>query len=269
MINAYSLLGYSKDKKGICHGFSLRWLEAALLQEEDLFNERVTYVAKSGEQLPYLINEVKAKKGIALNHEDKNLLEVAAFFDSVSLYQSPEKHHAVFNVKQANTPFNLDGLLQDDFTLISNYASSDKIQKLGGLTSIYSQSIIGTDKEISEYFLNLGKLLEETNINQDTFAFKFGNTKHAMAMTYTRGKGWRFMDINQYPVKSLAPLQTKELASLVRQGIGYHDWVNGTSYTSFNLSLITTKNKLAPAELTLLTDQLNDFKNQYKKENCL
>ena len=39
-------LGYSPDNDGICYGFSIRWIEASILGEQDLFNNRLQKIYK-------------------------------------------------------------------------------------------------------------------------------------------------------------------------------------------------------------------------------
>ncbi|MBA4696224.1 MAG: hypothetical protein H2069_02395 [Legionella sp.] len=122
LLACHQRLGYT-ETEGICHGFSLNWLEACLLGKEKQFNDRIQWIEayllgkekKQQDALQCLwsfnkskqlndrikhtgvINEfaqsiesVKAKKGINLTQEDIVLLDILAFFDSVELFQSPK-----------------------------------------------------------------------------------------------------------------------------------------------------------------------------------
>ncbi|HAU1297399.1 TPA: hypothetical protein JBI36_14595 [Legionella pneumophila] len=58
-------LGYS-DVEGVCHGISIRWLEACLLGEEHVFHERIKHlerIVSSGQDIVKLMEAVKEKKG--------------------------------------------------------------------------------------------------------------------------------------------------------------------------------------------------------------
>lgn len=251
LVNIYKALGYAQDPKGICYGFSMRWLEASLLNETTFLYERVKLILDLNEKLPLLIQQLKDKKGKDLTSQDKELLAVAAFFDSINLYHSPDKHDSFFTSKNLVRQRHID--------VISAIAASDKIQQLGGLTSSYSESLIGEDEQMGAYFHQLALYLEESSNSQNVFAFRLSSTNHAIALTYIRGKGWEFMDINQYPPKQFPLSQTKELASFIRKG-----FKNTNSYSAFNLSFITTNNSTSKSELKPLVEKLE----QFKKDNA-
>ncbi|HGH3073270.1 TPA: hypothetical protein ACJIJP_002843 [Legionella pneumophila] len=57
-------LGYS-DVKGVCHGISIRWLEACMSGEEHVFHERlkrIEQIVSSGQDIVKLMDVVKEKK---------------------------------------------------------------------------------------------------------------------------------------------------------------------------------------------------------------
>jgi ankyrin repeat protein len=251
LLDSYFALGYSKESKGLCRGVSTQWLEASFLKERHLFRKRINNIIILGEKLPYSIYKVKEKKGKGLTKSDRELLDIQAYYDSLTLFNAPSEYGALFHLNYVVEQTNIE--------TISAYASSDSIKKLGGLTSIYSEPVIGTQRVISNYFSDLSVLLEEAKTARDVFGFILSSNDHAIALTYTPGKGWDFMDINQYPPKHLTKIETKKLASLIHKG-----FKPNSPYTCFNVSLITTKKN--HSLLSPLINKLKLFKNNHQKK---
>ena len=86
-------LGYFQKPGGLCHGTTLRFLEAYLLDEQDTFISRINKIA-SIKNLDVLIHQTqeKVKKHESLTTDDSMHLEILAFYDSLMLYHSPQNH---------------------------------------------------------------------------------------------------------------------------------------------------------------------------------
>lgn len=64
VLTCFLELGYS-DVKGVCHGISIRWLEACMSGEEHVFHERlkrIEQIISSGQDIVKLMDVVKEKK---------------------------------------------------------------------------------------------------------------------------------------------------------------------------------------------------------------
>lgn len=278
LLACHQRLGYT-ETEGICHGFSLNWLEACLLGKEKQFNDRIQWIEayllgkekKQQDALQCLwsfnkskqlndrikhtgvINEfvqsiesVKAKKGINLTQEDIVLLDILAFFDSVELFQNPNEHIAVFNTSSF--------LNQQDIEGISYFASSDLIRCAGGLAKVYSYPSICTVNEIKIYLDSLAAAIESntTATSKETVGLNLMSSDHSIVLTYTQGKGWKFMDINQYPSKVYEIKQTNLLAKDIIAGFDTYG-----AYTAFTTRVFTTQNN--PFKVSL-KDTLDIFK---------
>lgn len=238
-------LGYT-DTPGCCHGFSIGWLEACLLDNEALFNQRIHSILEAGDGLVKPIEAVKQKKSENLTAKDKELLEILAFFDRLELYQSPYSHSSLFSAP----------LMQCDIEAISNFASSTAIQAAGGLAMIYSEPVIYTKTEMISYLNALGVLLEQSGTQiKKPFGIILNNYNHNISVTYTPGKGWNFMDINSYPSQFFNANQTSFLATRIMRG-----FQSKGPHCAFNISVVTTGNHF---NLMNLKETFNHFKKTH------
>ncbi|MGL5741113.1 MAG: ankyrin repeat domain-containing protein [Legionella sp.] len=77
------------------------------------------------------------------------------------------------------------------------------------------------------------------------YGIVLSNACHTIALTYTSWRGWKMMDINQYPPKTFHFSDTEKLAQLIVLGFKLHN----STYIAFNTSLFTTGNYPFIAEL--------------------
>jgi hypothetical protein len=118
-------LGYTKDESigGVCHGFTIRWLEAKFLQQEKQFKDRVnrilqdetalqkiaefktlltqektknTIIDLSEDDIEKTINQEKPLLDIKLTSELQFFIQLLGidtltFLDSLMLFQNPQK----------------------------------------------------------------------------------------------------------------------------------------------------------------------------------
>lgn len=209
-------LGYtSYDNNGTCNGFTLRWLEACFLGEEDIFNRRVerivTALKNTGsiEQINAVKDKVKAHE--TLTPEDNNWLDLLAFYESMALYQKPMAHAHVFNKV----------LSQHDISSSSQLASSKEIYDLGGLTSIYSELGIYTQEEIKDLLYQFETALEyESYPEEASIGFILRNQDHMIGLVYQRDSHlWKLKDINRDSFLLTEEILTAEqLAGAIFQG---------------------------------------------------
>jgi ankyrin repeat protein len=241
-------LGYHGTKEGCCHGVTMRWIEACLLNEEKIFDTRIRKINDEGKSLVEKIDEVKlkAREHQELTQEDKELLDILAFYESLELYQMPSKFSDTFNVDEAYS--------QHDAAAISNIAASDQIKERGSLAVIYSEPGIYTADEISMYLDELANTINESGNTNDIFGVLLHNVNHAIGLTYQPRKEWRFMDINQYPPRLFQ--KSQDVVSMIAKG-----FANNSPYFAFNTSMIVTGDHAK--QLDSLREQLDIVKNSH------
>ncbi|HAT1796768.1 TPA: ankyrin repeat domain-containing protein [Legionella pneumophila] len=252
VLNCFLKLGYS-DVEGVCHGISIRWLEACLLGEEHVFHERIKHlerIVSSGQDIVMLMDAVKEKKGKNLSKEDEDLLDILAFFDSLDLYHAPYRHTELFGLSSDSN--------QKNIAFHSDLAASDKINALGGLTQVYSQALIPDEAELKHYLDELGFIMQAgSGSSKDVLGVLLSSFNHTLAVTYKPGNGWGFMDINQYPPKVYKVEETGLLAKMIIKGLNS---VPPSSYLALDASIYTTTRN---PQVYSLTTQLGQFKSSH------
>lgn len=244
LVDLFNQLGYAKTP-GLCHGLAIRWIEACLLNEEHLFLARLEAILARGVAIKKDFARVKAKKGKNLTEEDLTCFEVMGFFDSLAFFQTPARY-AKFSGKS---------VAQGNVDLFSSLASSRKIHERGGLSTVYSTSNLYYREEIKSYFDDLTNLIDVLDIPADeTIGFLLSSLTHSIALTYSKNRGWSFMDSNQYPPKLV---RTDELPQLLAQAFFLPIEENQLAFTT---RVITTRNN---PKLATLTDTFNQLEQRY------
>ncbi|HIG0429499.1 TPA: ankyrin repeat domain-containing protein [Legionella pneumophila] len=252
VLTCFLELGYS-DVEGVCHGISIRWLEACMSGEEHVFHERIKrieQIVSSDQDIVKLMDAVKEKKGKNLSKEDEELLDILAFFDSLDLYHTPYRHTELFGLS-SNSNFT-------NIAFHSDFAASDKISALGGLTQVYSQALIPNEVELKHYLDELGFIMQAgSGSSKDVIGVVLSSFNHTLAVTYKPGEGWGFMDINQYPSKVFKTEETGLLAKRIIKGLNS---VPPSSYLALDASIYTTTRN---PQVYSLTTQLGQFKSSH------
>ena len=259
LIRLYSSLGYSDSKSlytgkgGLCNGATLRWLEACMLQQEEVFNNRFNKI----NQLNTLdIQEItqKVQAGQKPTQEDLKgleLLDLYSFFDSLDLYMHPMKHRSVFNAYHN----------QGDYDSISELASSDGIKERGGLKKIYSEPGIYNNAELINYLDEIRVAIEKSGCNPtDVIGVSLVSRNHAVGLTYQSEIGWKFMDIEQFPFKTYNSLSTEDIAKEINAAFQRTSPANFGIYYAINTSIVVTGNNPG---LTQLKDNLEQVKQKH------
>ncbi len=204
---------YSINDIGTCCGFTLRWIEACLLGEEAIFNRRIERIltAIKDPDLLKKINTVKEKMAVGevLTTEDNEWLDLFAFYGSMALYQEPSRYPQIFNALYS----------QYDIDHVSKLAGSEKILKLGGLSTIYSEFGIYTQVEIQDLLEQFSTALTRSNYSRDAWVgFILTNQNHAVGVMYQRDSNlWKFKDINT-DVLTEEILTTEQLSNAIFLG---------------------------------------------------
>lgn len=200
---------YSADFEGTCNGYSLKWLEACLLgQEEKVQFEQFKQAIIEAYQQDTLLDQVtfvktKVKERQPLLEQEQNLLNLLAFYETMELYQSPSTYHHIFNQRHN----------QYDVEHTSYLAGSEQLHNQGGMKIVYSEIGIYSKNDIKMLLDQFEEAVAQLNYPKSNIAFLLTNTDHAIGLNYKKEKDinewkWTLNDINN---ESLTPsLQTKE-----------------------------------------------------------
>ncbi len=252
LIAAAKELGYIADSRensadGLCHGTTLRCIEAYLINEPDAFIERVKLIR----QTPDLKARIETTKEKVIRHEpltpnDLKYLDVLAFYDSLLLYQNPNHYRKVFN-----KPFG-----QGNLKGISSFAASTAVQASHGFATPYSEPNMFTQDELKAYLHDLQQIVEQhEDCPPKNIGFVLSSHNHSIALNYqAKEKKWTLMDINQWPPITLSPSTTLDtFASHITQAF------SGSRYTGFSTRAITLK----PYKNHALTKALKTLRKKY------
>jgi ankyrin repeat protein len=182
------------DFAGVCKGFSLRWLQACLLSEEDeiLFNKRLEQMLNIDDAPAFLEKirdiEEQVKRKEIISEEDNKLLEIFSFCSGLLILQSPHYFRSLFG---NNYDYSIENL--------SAIAGSKEVLNQGGLVEPYSESVIYTEAELINYFQDIQSILDSHGSSNEAVGFLLDSLAHDMAIIYQPQKGWKSMDINHYP----------------------------------------------------------------------
>ena len=243
-------LGYTQNDEGLCHGLTIRWLEACLLDEQDKFITRINKIIETkhlGEQIQKA--QDKRKKHETLTTDDLENLDILPFYDSLILYHHPDVHHQIFN----------QALGQTDIAPISQLAASDAIQAQGELSSIYSEPNIYTENEIKDYLNEIQTMMmnNEINPNKKNCFMTLSSPGHSIGLFYQPGdEAWTFMDINQWPPSDISSLNsTDEISEAIM--LAFEE----SPYIAFNTTIAITD--IEKKHSQALITQLDKFKKSH------
>lgn len=239
---------------GLCHGFTLRWIESVFLGMEDIFHTRIEDILKRQQEIISSMENINSGKKTFKDHPD--LIDIMAFFNSLIIYQNSRGFKQLFP--------NAEGINQLSISKISTIASSNNIQKLGGLKSIYSETLMLDEQELTAYLNDISDLIKKLNFKNDTpIAIHLNNGNHAITLCYKKGK-WKCMDINFYTSFSLEAESSTDVTEKITRGYKADD----AHFGAFGVHVITTGNN---PYIKQLTDQLDQWKlkRPVKKINLL
>lgn len=246
-------LGYKVSPIGSCQGFSLRWLEACLLREEHIFDARIHKIVNELDTIGEAIKKAQAKPIKELTALDMQLLEIPAFYVSLGLYQMPEDYVSLFGTLYSQT----------DVKKISTLASSEKILALGGLDD-FESGIYGMD-EFKGYLDNLEQLIKWSDFSsEDVVGVVLSSSVHTNALTYTRGAGWKFMDINTYPANVFSSGSTSELIHTINRAFSL---ISDANYIAFGVTVFTVG--LQKEKNQLFKKLLGSLKTQHSQSRVI
>ncbi|MCE3045714.1 ankyrin repeat domain-containing protein [Legionella sp. 16cNR16C] len=249
-------LGLCKDPNGLCHGFTIQWIEACLSSDEEqlrLEKYIAEIAASSPEALAAEIREAKLKSdnNQFLSESERERLEIYKLVRRISIFNAPHDFPELFNTGYR--------VIQRHFEAVSSLVSTDAIQEQGGLQELYSASFVLNPEEIKAYLADLDDLLELKEFSEKLtkpVALLLANANHAIGLIYKPNQGWSYRDINQdFPTGDPVVNDPAVLADFINKA-----YKNSSPYIAFNTRIIRTASAQANS---ILKDKLNRFKNSH------
>ena len=266
-INVGASLGYlEEDAGGICHGITLNWLMASMVNEGNRFEKRISKIVND----KYLIHKIelvrdKVRHHGKLSNNELDLLEILSFYESIVLRQYRKKYTKISSTLGDKSDTKLE-------EKISKFTSSKKLEAMGGFTTVYSESVIYTEDEIDGYLKSILQAINSINYKHGTvIGFILSSDAHTIGLNYnTSLKQWTVFNINtkKWPPKVFSQNDTKKIAKTI-----CHSFENkskfiatplcsipkpASPYTAFTTQVITTANDTNLHELTSKLAKLND-----------
>ncbi|MCW8451694.1 ankyrin repeat domain-containing protein [Legionella quinlivanii] len=249
-------LGLCKDPNGLCHGFTIQWIEACLSSDEEQlrFEKYMAEIAASTpEVLAEEINEAKLKSdnNQFLSESERERLEIYKIVRRISIFNGPHDFPELFNTDYR--------VIQRHFEAVSSLFSTDAIQKQGGLKELYSASFVLNPEEIKAYLADLDDLLELKESSEKLtkpVALLLANANHAIGLVYKPNQGWSYRDINQdFPTGDAVVNDPAVLADFINKA-----YKNSSPYIAFNTRIIRSASAQGNS---MLKDKLDQFKNSH------
>jgi len=227
-------LDYCFTSQGMCHGMTMRWIEAAFVGELNKFNERINILSGNVSEadltkmhelgikmtqgeVPSAIDvefitslyqdlhtqdlrlvegieraREKVRQHISLDSNERDLLEIPAFFESISIYSNPIRFTKIFDQKFSSKHSDLDSL--------SAFAGSAATVASGHIMTLCSKPIMYTNEEMQAYLRELAQAIKDSGYSENV-GFMGSQFTHSMGFVYNPNiDEWSFLDINKWPI---------------------------------------------------------------------
>ena len=247
------LFEYTANTEGVCHGVTLKWAEAFLLDrinhqpspgdEEIKHLTRLRTIQEQSNNLTSLYNDImalreKIKKGAILTPEEQALSDIPAFYEQLCLYHTPYNYSALFGATYNQAHISATSLL----------AGSTASLQVGGWAQLNTEVRAFSRLELLDYFNTMASIFE-----QQSAVIVLSSSEHTTALGYHAvNNTWTYYDINRFPPKVSNNLQTIVQAML-------------SANSTVVLSTITITLGLTEAVNKRLTDALKKSSEDYLK----
>lgn len=272
--------------EGICFGFSSKFIDAVLQNDEKVFFKRlkiIEYYKDKGSELELLIQyflnqnkkeELKSELDIELviqnYHElvrtygeinpeapitETDILEIPAFFESLITYFAPDDLPELYN----------EALDEQSYRVSHQYGRSLHQEQLNQEPFILpNRSLCLSQQDLEEYLDSLQKILLE---GQNTkVAINFCANNHSIVIVFDKDKGYQLLDINHLSETEQGferYLTASELATTIIKETPIPKGIPRDNKLLFDCQLISAEPDLSLNEkLTSLSDSFytrNDF----------
>lgn len=231
-------LGYNADfESGICAGLARMWVQAATLNEEQKFNNRLKLICSSAfvdqakqlkAKIANLEGEISVKKqAIRMPvddlrkriHANPNQLELTIQLQDELIIRDKREQEIeseyftheerelidalVFldGVAAFQNPQSLpiQGLLQTEITDVSPIVNSIALEGFGGVSTIFKDTLYLTIDEVTKYFTDLTEILKQLkNEHNKRFIFTMVAKNHMIGLIYDCDtESWHVCNITQ------------------------------------------------------------------------
>lgn len=213
LILLMSSLGYlDSSGDGICHGFTMMWVQAACHNQLDAFYQRLEFIKEFIEKPSSLVQALedarqKVRNKESLSTEDAQLLEVSAFFDGISVYQGT-LHSNTLAQDSGSQLLNLER----NMTWVRPQCAQDRLHKV----SCAGQY---TEAEFSDFLTHLAQASE----NRKNIVFTVNIPTHTLGLLYAGDGLFQIMDINVKDFRPSPLVAPQECANLLFNHLFYPD----------------------------------------------
>lgn len=179
------------DFLGVCYGYCMAWIYAVLSGDERIFYNRLNLIGEYKKDFKQLLEKInsareKVKNKILLSREEKKILEIPAFIETVLLHLSPVSYRNVFNRY----------LNQSDIELIFKLAGPSSLANKELFSEIINHAMVGSKRRLLTYFNNLKCILNKSN---SSYPITLGSARHIVAIKYDKKiQSWIYSDINDF-----------------------------------------------------------------------
>lgn len=195
--------GYKPDPSGVCFGLSAMGIQALLVDEIDIYNERLKKIY----EIPvteFSARLAQLKKQLSANPTEN---EIPAFLDRVKMYQDSAKLPELFAERESPPT--------QDMLRTSPLALSDKLKDKGGIHEASSDCGAFTESELKEYLESLAQALISSDKKiEENIGIIMANPYHTISIGFNAKENeWIFIDPQQMPARKIKTAE--EMASLI------------------------------------------------------
>lgn len=228
LIHIGTRLGYEGLDKGLCYGFSMTYATAILTHGVQQWLDRLDLLETYKNDADALSSELqslrkKTKNNRKLAPTEKALLDIPAFYESLTLYQSPNSYASFFNKKF---------MRQSDMQRIFQLARPVSLEETD--LSIVLFQILAFDGALFKHYLQrLGDILQHLSL---TLPIILHNHNHAICLTYKhKVRSWDLMNIEDFGFSYTIAFKNNEIDLLVDKIFsGFADNPHGHSLMAIN-----------------------------------
>lgn len=229
---------FYENQPGICHGVAMTGLVAFFSKDIQTFNQRIDYIytmhqanINLKENIALLQQQLIKENRSELTFEENQLISAWAFFDAISLYQSPDMHKEIFGKV----------LAQSKSDEVAEFAASEAIQNQGGLKKIKSWEGYYASSDLQRYLRELTTTAKKCNLSIGLLLNTGPMSRthpHAASLCWdNKKKKWLFINANRLPVREFAENELHLLSASIFSGF----W--DKNVTGFETILYTSGNK--------------------------
>ncbi|MBL7480348.1 ankyrin repeat domain-containing protein [Legionella bononiensis] len=263
LISLMNKFGYKVPQKGVCAGLICLVAFAEICEEEAKFDrridlilnlnaEKITYngLTDSTKMLPIIREKIKKKE--KLTPFEKNIMDLDAFFSSITIA------HFTDNFKEFFNGF----IAKADIVRLAEVIRPEKLVARGGIQEVFADPFIGNEKKLKKYLTQLSAIFTQCEKNTQgmeytKLSFSLYSPLHRISIKYIPAEQcWTITDPNTLPARKIS------LEQLVQEIIkAFHD----NQITAFEAQIYTAgKNPY----LEQVKSQFNQLKqsNELKKE---